>query len=107
MQAERDHKTEVFNLETRDVGKKFEGGPTDFARTTQILNGSDKLHVKQGKRYVEAALEIKLVCGQSEITMTPTNITISSPTITVQSTGKTEIHGGGATTITGGIIKIN
>lgn len=107
MQAERDHKTEVFNLETRDVGKKFEGGPTDFARTTQILSGSDKLHVKQGKRYVEAALEIKLVCGQSEITMTPTNITISSPTITVQSTAKTEINGGGNTIITAAMIKIN
>jgi type VI secretion system secreted protein VgrG len=107
MQAERDHKTEVFNLETRDVGKNFEGGPTDFARTTQILSGSDKLHVKQGKRYVEAALEIKLVCGDSEITMTPTNITISSPTITVKSTGKTEIHGGGSTVITGGVVKIS
>ncbi|RXT55232.1 hypothetical protein B6S44_11520 [Bosea sp. Tri-44] len=107
MQAERDHKTEVFNLETRDVGKSFEGGPTDFARTTQILSGSDKLHVKQGKRYVEAALEIKLVCGESEITMTPTDITISSPMITIKSTAKTEINGGGATIITGGVVKIN
>lgn len=107
MQAERDHKTEVFNLETRDVGEKFEGGPTDFARTTQILSGSDKLHVKQGKRYVEAALEIKLVCGESEITMTPTDITISSPMITIKSTAKTEINGGGATIITGGVVKIN
>lgn len=107
MQAERDHKTEVFNIETRDVGKKFEGGPTDFARTTQILSGSDKLHVKQGKRYVEAALEIKLVCGESVITMTPTDITISSPMITIKSTAKTEINGGGMTVITGGVVKIN
>ena len=107
MQAEKDHKTVVFNLETRDVGEKFEGGPTDFARTTQILSGSDKLHVKQGKRYVEAALEIKLVCGESEITMTPTNITISSPMITVKSTAKTEVHSDAVTTVTGTPVKIN
>lgn len=107
MQAEKDHKTVVFNLETRDVGEKFEGGPTDFARTTQILNGSDKLHVKSGKRYVEAALEIKLVCGESEITMTPTDITISSPMIKVTSVAKTEVNSDGVTIITGGFVKIN
>lgn len=107
MQAEKDHKTDVFNIETRDVGKKFEGGPTDFARTTQILSGSDKLHVKQGKLYVEAALEIKLVCGESEITMTPVDITISSPTIKVTSTLKTEVNSDLTTIITGGIVKIN
>jgi type VI secretion system secreted protein VgrG len=107
MQAEKDHKTDVFNIETRDVGKKFEGGPTDFARTTQILSGSDKLHVKQGKLYVEAALEIKLVCGESEITMTPVDITISSPTIKVTSTLKTEVNSDLTTIITGGMVKIN
>ncbi|HEV7323634.1 MAG TPA: phage baseplate assembly protein V, partial [Bosea sp. (in: a-proteobacteria)] len=106
MQAERDHKTEVFNIETRDVGKKFEGGPTDFARTTQILSGSDKLHVKQGKLYVEAAMEIKFVCGGSEITMTPMSITIKSTKITVDGV-TTEVKGSATTTITGGIVKIN
>lgn len=107
MQAQRDHKSVVFNLETRDVGEKFEGGPTDFARTTQIMGGSDKLHVKDGKLYVEAMLEIKLVCGESEITMTPVDITISSPTIKVTSTLKTEVNSDITTIITGGIVKIN
>jgi type VI secretion system secreted protein VgrG len=107
MQAEKDHKTVVFNLETRDVGEKFEGGPTDFARTTQIHNGSDKLHVKSGKRYVEAAMEIKLVCGESEITMTPVEITISSPTIKVKSIARTEVHSDAMTIVTGGLVKIN
>ena len=107
LQAQKDHKTVVFNTETRDVGKEFEGGPTDFTRTTQIMGGSDKLHVKDGKRYVEAALEIKLVCGESTITMTPTDITISSPTIKVTSTLKTEVHADATTIVTGGIVKIN
>ena len=55
----------------------------------------------------EAALEIKLVCGESEITMTPTDITISSPTIKVTSIAKTEVHSDATTIITGGIVKIN
>ncbi|WP_332684115.1 type VI secretion system Vgr family protein [Bosea sp. (in: a-proteobacteria)] len=106
MQAQKDHKTEVFNIETRDVGKKFEGGPTDFARTTQIMGGSDKLHVTNGKYYLEAAMEIKLVCGQSEIVMTPMSITIKSTMIKVDGV-MTEVHGSATTTITGGIVKIN
>ena len=39
--------------------------------------------------------------------MTPTNITITSPMIKVESTAKTEVNGGGMTIITGGIVKIN
>jgi type VI secretion system secreted protein VgrG len=105
IRAEKDHKNVIRNIETREIGEAFVGG--EFSRETTLLKGSDKLDIQQGKLDVEAFTEIKLKVGESTIKMTPASIEISSPTIVVKSTAKTEVRSDALVIVNGAIVKIN
>ena len=51
--------------------------------------------------------KIQLTCGQSEITMTPMEIEIKSPRITITGSMTTEVEGGITLTLKGGLVLIN
>jgi type VI secretion system secreted protein VgrG len=56
--------------------------------------------------FVEAGTKMEMKVGQSKIVLTPTNITISSPTIDIKGM-KTTVDGSATLVLTGGLIKIN
>ncbi|MFJ5370688.1 type VI secretion system Vgr family protein, partial [Bosea sp. CER48] len=89
MHAEKDHKVVVNNIETREIGERFQG--MSYSRTTTLKKGDDKLDVQNGKLDVEALTEINLKVGESKIRMTPGSIEITSPTIRIKSVGMTEV----------------
>lgn len=105
IRAEKDHKNVIRNIETREIGEAFVGNV--YSRETTLLKGSDKLDVQQGKLDVEALTEINLKVGESTVKMTPVSIEISSPTIVVKSTAKTEVRSDALVIVNGAIVKIN
>lgn len=121
MHAEKDHDVVIRNIETIEIGENYSGGGT--SRKTTLKKGTDELLIQNGDQKVdikglqdiavlktiniEAKQKITLTVGASTITMEPSKITLNSPTITVQSTAKTDISGGGAINMSAAIIKIN
>lgn len=105
MYAEKDHKTVVNNIETREVGERFQG--VNYSRTTTLKKGDDKLDIQNGKLDVEALTEINLKVGESKIKMTPGSIEITSPTITIHSQAMTEVKSDGTVIVKGSMITIN
>ena len=89
---------------------------TDGNRSTEIKKGNDKLELgmgdlsikaKAGKVTINAAQSIELKCGQSSIKLTPGDVTMKSPMITINGEATTTVKAGAMTTIKGGIVKIN
>lgn len=105
LRAEKDHKSVIRNIETREIGEAFVGNV--FSRETTLLKGSDKLDIQRGKLDVEASDEIVLKVGESTIRMLPAMIEITSPTITINSVGKTEVLSDALVIVKGAIVKIN
>jgi type VI secretion system secreted protein VgrG len=85
--------TTVANSEKRTIGKNFKPPTGANARETIIENGDEKLEVKNGAIFHEAKLKIELKVGPSKITITPANITLDAPTITLKATGPITIQG--------------
>lgn len=105
LRAEKDHKNVIRNIETREIGEAFVGNV--FSRETTLLKGSDKLDIQDGKLDVEASQEIVLKVGESKIRMLPTKIEITSPLITINGAGKTEVLSDALVIVKGAIVKIN
>ena len=59
----------------------------------EIEKGNHSLKVKMGKSLTNAAQEVKLVCGGSSITLTPTAINIKSTMVTVEAQGVNTVKG--------------
>ena len=105
IRTEKDHKISVNNIETRDIGERYQDG--GYSRETTLKKGDDKLDVQNGKLDVEALTEINLKVGQSTIKMTPGSIEIKSPTITIHSQAKTEVKSDGMLIINAPMVNIN
>lgn len=105
IRTEKDHKITVNNIETRDIGERYDGG--GYSRETTLKKGDDKLDVQNGKLDVEALREINLKVGESKITMTPGSIEITSPKITIHSQALTEVKSDGILTIKASMVNIN
>ena len=105
IRTEKDHKITVNNIETRDIGERYDGG--GYSRETTLKKGDDKLDVQNGKLDIEALREINLKVGESTIKMTPGSIEIKSPTITIHSQAKTEVKSDGMLVINAPMVNIN
>ena len=105
MRAEKDHKVTVNNIETREIGERFQGG--SYSRETTLKLGDDKLDIQNGKLDVEALTEINLKVGESTIKMTPGSIEIKSPTITIHSQAMTEVKSDGTVVVKAPMVTIN
>lgn len=105
IRTEKDHKITVNNIETRDIGERYDGG--GYSRETTLKKGDDKLDVQNGKLDVEALKEINLKVGQSTIKMTPGSIEITSPTITIHSQALTEVKSDGMLVVKAPMVNIN
>lgn len=105
MRAEKDHKVTVNNIETREIGERFQG--SNYSRETTLKLGNDKLDIQNGKLDVEALTEINLKVGESTIKMTPGSIEIKSPTITIHSQALTEVKSDGALVVKAPMVTIN
>ena len=112
--AQKDLNVTVLNSETRTIGEDLMGGT---ARQTTLEKGDDQLNIAAGSQQVSiamnqstqtgasisttaglnisvtAGLNITLTVGLSSIIITPANITIESPTVTILSEGPTLIAG--------------
>jgi type VI secretion system secreted protein VgrG len=105
LRAEKDHDIEVQNVETRTIATKFSGG--EWSRKTTLEQGSDKLDINNGKLDITAAKEIVMKVGESTIRMLPASIEITSPTITIHSTLKTEVVSDATVIVNGKMVLIN
>lgn len=105
IRTEKDHKITVNNIETRDIGERYDGA--GYSRETTLKKGDDKLDVQNGKLDIEALREINLKVGESKITMTPGSIEITSPKITIHSQALTEVKSDGILTIKASMVNIN
>lgn len=105
MHAEKDHKVVVNNIETREIGERYQDG--GYSRKTTLKKGDDRLDVENGKIDVEALTEINLKVGESKIKMTPGSIEITSPSIRIKSVGMTEVGSDGTVVIKAPMITIN
>jgi type VI secretion system secreted protein VgrG len=105
IRTEKDHKITVNNIETRDIGERYDGG--GYSRETTLKKGDDKLDVQNGKLDIEALREINLKVGESTIKMTPGSIEIKSPKITIHSQALTEVKSDGILTIKASMVNIN
>jgi type VI secretion system secreted protein VgrG len=104
--AEKDLSVTVLNAETRTIGANLAAG---VARQATLKHGDDKLDVEMGGQQISiemdyslkvgltisisANLLINLKVGASSITLTPANIAIQAPTISISSDGPTIISG--------------
>lgn len=105
LRAQKDHKIEVLNVETRTIGSRFVDA--EFSRKTTLEDGSDKLDIQNGKLDVTASREIIMKVGESTFRMLPNSIEITSPTITIKSVAKTEVLSDGTVIVKGGMVLIN
>ncbi len=105
IRTEKDHKITVNNIETRDIGERYDGG--GYSRETTLKKGDDKLDVQNGKLDIEALTEINLKVGGSTIKMTPGSIEIKSPTITIHSQALTEVKSDGMLVVKAPMVNIN
>lgn len=105
IRAEKDHKITVNNIETRDIGERYDGG--GYSRETTLKKGNDKLDVQNGKLDIEALREINLKVGESTIKMTPGSIEITSPAITIHSQALTEVKSDGMLVVKAPMVNIN
>jgi len=105
LRAQKDHKIEVLNVETRTIGSRFVDA--EFSRETTLEDGSDKLDIQNGKLDVTASREIVMKVGESTFRMLPNSIEITSPTITIKSVAKTEVLSDGTVIVKGGMVLIN
>ena len=105
IRAEKDHKVTVNNIETREIGERFQG--SNYSRETTLKLGNDKLDIQNGKLDVEALTEINLKVGESTIKMTPGSIEIKSPTITIHSQALTEVKSDGTLVVKAPMVTIN
>jgi type VI secretion system secreted protein VgrG len=105
IRTEKDHKITVNNIETRDIGERYQDG--GYSRQTTLKQGDDKLDVQNGKIDVEALTEINLKVGDSTIKMTPGSIEIKSPTITIHSQALTEVKSDGQVVVQAPGVMIN
>ena len=114
-QAEKDMDTLIKNDETRtidhdqtfSIGKKMNGSRTGDVKVNDTLNVGKKL-------YIEAGTEIKLVVGQSKITMTTTKIKIESVNVEIKASAEfkssatmSKHSASGIMDIKGSLVKIN
>lgn len=60
-----------------------------------------------GNLEIEGGVSIKIKCGGSEITMSPGEIKISSPSVTIEGTGKVDVKSDGMATVKGSAIKVD
>jgi type VI secretion system secreted protein VgrG len=104
--AEKDLNVVVLNAETRTIGENLAAGT---ARQTTLKHGDDKLDIEMGGQHISIAMDqsvtagltisisatvqIELSVGASMITLTPANIAIEAPTISITSLGPTAIVG--------------
>lgn len=97
LHAQRDHRVEVERDHASEVGRDrttvVERDETLNSRTGDIRVQADSKTVT-----VQAAEEIRLICGASSITLSPAGVTIRSPKVSVE--GEAEV------TIEGGIVRI-
>ena len=105
IRTEKDHKITVNNIETRDIGERYQDG--GYSRETTLIKGNDKLDIQNGKLDVEALTEINLKVGESTIKMTPGSIEIKSPKITIHSQALTEVKSDGILTVKASLVNIN
>ncbi|MCR4520878.1 MULTISPECIES: type VI secretion system Vgr family protein [Bosea] len=105
IRTEKDHKITVNNIETRDIGERYQDG--GYSRETTLIKGNDKLDIQNGKLDVEALTEINLKVGESTIKMTPGSIEIKSPKITIHSQALTEVKSDGILTVKASMVNIN
>lgn len=105
IRTEKDHKITVNNIETRDIGERYQDG--GYSRETTLKKGNDKLDIQNGKLDVEALTEINLKVGESTIKMTPGSIEIKSPTITIHSQALTEVKSDGILVVKAPMVNIN
>ena len=94
-------------------------------RTINITEGNDSLIVSKGNKTIslddssseysltagtiniEGTQSIVLKCGDSSIEITSTDISMLATMLTAEGSATAELSGGGTTTISGGIVKIN
>jgi len=107
LRAEKDHDIEVQNVETRTIATKFSGGKGEYSRRTTLQDGSDKLDIDNGRLDITASKEIVMKVGESTIRMLPTSIEITSPTITIHSTLKTDVLSDATVIVNGKMVLIN
>ncbi|WP_336812479.1 type VI secretion system Vgr family protein [Bosea sp. MMO-172] len=105
IRTEKDHKITVNNIETREIGERYQDG--GYSRETTLKKGDDKLDIQDGKLDVEALREINLKVGESTIKMTPGSIEIRSPKITIHSQALTEVKSDGILTVNAPMVNIN
>lgn len=125
--AERDMDTRIRNDETRLVGndefvdighdETYDIGNdrTVTIHANDVLDVTDKITVTSGTEIsITAKTKITLTVGSSSITIEPSSIKISTPTLDMKGAAKadlaspmTTIKGDGVLTAQGGIVKIN
>jgi len=104
--AQKDLNVTVLNAETRTIGENLVAG---VARQATLKHGDDKLDIEMGGQHISiemdqsvkagltisisANLLINLKVGASSITLTPANIAINAPTISISADGPTVISG--------------
>ncbi len=103
----RDEKHTVDRHQNFSIGKKKSGSRTGDIKVNDTLNVGKKI-------YIEAGTEIKLVVGQSKITMTKTKIKIESVNVEIKAGGEfkssaimSKHSASGIMDIKGTLVKIN
>lgn len=114
-----DQTIDIFNNQVSHIGcSECEDGSQVSEiwnnQTLTIKKGNQRTVCELGKSEHEAMQSIELKVGASSIKLTPTDITIKSPLIKVEATGKAElvspmttVKGDATLTLKGGIVTIN
>ena len=103
IEANKGGKIELCDME--DLKKATEKsddilGPYDITAATFSVKAGTALEL-------DAKASLKLTCGASEITMTPTSISIKSPTVTIEGSGTLTVQSDGSTTVKGSMVQIS
>ncbi len=96
--------TEIGGSDSLEIGA---GRDTSVATSDRLETGTGITHKAGTTIDLEAAAKITLKVGGSTIELTPAGVTIKAPMIQIDGSGMTEVKGGGALILKGGMTLIN
>jgi type VI secretion system secreted protein VgrG len=93
-------------LDVQSASFTQETGPHETRTTKTKHTARDELVLESSSILIEATSEVRLVCGGSEITLTPGGVTIKGGSVTVEG-DEVKIAATGVTDIDGALITLN
>lgn len=92
------------NLSVKSASFYQQSGPHEVHTSKSLHSARDAMRLESDTIVIEGKSKVQIVCGGSDITLTPGAITITSGSVTVRTSGDTKIDADGTVDINAGAV---